>query len=234
MAKAKLLMHKDPAGGARAARQPIPSGAPGERERMIAQAAYFRALARGFAGGDPVEDWLAAEREISRLLPSPQQQRELAAYETLRQDVKKILAEARDTLNADTIRQALNRAVEQLRQLGEHTADTIGKVAVSVERDMAYAARRLGPTWETFSEKTADLFHVWHDRGGQFLARAATAVGEWLQQTGGKLKSHTYRSGEMATSGTLECTVCGERLVLETPAHLPLCPRCRNMEFRRL
>ncbi len=33
------------------------------RER-VAVAAYFRAERRGFAGGDPVEDWLEAEREL--------------------------------------------------------------------------------------------------------------------------------------------------------------------------
>ncbi|MDH5649010.1 MAG: DUF2934 domain-containing protein [Gammaproteobacteria bacterium] len=34
--------------------------------RMIAEAAYFRAQARGFNGGDPVEDWLAAEQEVAK------------------------------------------------------------------------------------------------------------------------------------------------------------------------
>jgi Protein of unknown function (DUF2934) len=37
---------------------------PEERARLIAEAAYFRAKQRSFKGGDPVEDWLAAEREI--------------------------------------------------------------------------------------------------------------------------------------------------------------------------
>lgn len=37
-----------------------------ERHRMIAEAAYFRAEARGFRGGDPLEDWLLAEAEIDR------------------------------------------------------------------------------------------------------------------------------------------------------------------------
>jgi hypothetical protein len=32
--------------------------------RMVAEAAYFRALNRGFNGGDPQEDWYVAEREI--------------------------------------------------------------------------------------------------------------------------------------------------------------------------
>lgn len=35
-----------------------------ERHRLIAEAAYYRAERRGFANGDPVADWLAAEAEI--------------------------------------------------------------------------------------------------------------------------------------------------------------------------
>ena len=35
-----------------------------ERERMIAENAYFRAEQRGFRGGDPKRDWREAEREI--------------------------------------------------------------------------------------------------------------------------------------------------------------------------
>ena len=35
-----------------------------ERFHMISDAAYYRALGRGFDGGDPMEDWLMAESEI--------------------------------------------------------------------------------------------------------------------------------------------------------------------------
>lgn len=38
-----------------------------ERRRMVAEAAYYRALSRGFAAGGEVDDWLAAEREIDLL-----------------------------------------------------------------------------------------------------------------------------------------------------------------------
>jgi hypothetical protein len=52
------------------------------RQRMIAEAAYYRALQRGFNGGDPVDDWLQSEREIDGALLSPaQQKRESAAHE---------------------------------------------------------------------------------------------------------------------------------------------------------
>jgi hypothetical protein len=35
-----------------------------DRYQMIQEAAYFRAENRNFTGGDPVEDWLAAETDI--------------------------------------------------------------------------------------------------------------------------------------------------------------------------
>jgi hypothetical protein len=35
-----------------------------ERHERIAKAAYLRAAARGFADGDPMRDWLEAEREL--------------------------------------------------------------------------------------------------------------------------------------------------------------------------
>lgn len=38
---------------------------PGQRQRMISEAAYFLAEHRGFIGGDPVQDWLAAESELN-------------------------------------------------------------------------------------------------------------------------------------------------------------------------
>lgn len=41
---------------------------PEERWNMIAKAAYYRAEKRGFVGGDPAEDWTAAEAEIDAQL----------------------------------------------------------------------------------------------------------------------------------------------------------------------
>lgn len=202
---------------------------------MVEEAAYFRALERGFRGGNPIDDWLAAEREINRLLPSPQQQKQdLVAFEKLRAGVRKILADSRDTLNADTIRQALSETQAQLKQLGHETVDTIDRVATSVERDMLDATRRMGARLENYSAQSADVFDAWRDRGGQFLARAADAVRDWAQQVGARLGQYTYRTGEMAAAGTLECSACGERVVLETSAHVPLCPKCRRSEFRRV
>ena len=41
---------------------------PEERWKMVAEAAYLRAESRGFSGGNPTDDWLAAEAEIHKIL----------------------------------------------------------------------------------------------------------------------------------------------------------------------
>ncbi len=41
-----------------------------ERERLVAQAAYFRAEKRGFAPGCELQDWVEAEAEVLRLIGS--------------------------------------------------------------------------------------------------------------------------------------------------------------------
>ena len=46
---------------------PVPIAAE-ERHRRIAEAAYYRALHRGFHGGADLEDWLESEAEIDRLI----------------------------------------------------------------------------------------------------------------------------------------------------------------------
>lgn len=39
-----------------------------DRQRYVAEAAYFIAERRGFVGGSADEDWFAAESEIDRML----------------------------------------------------------------------------------------------------------------------------------------------------------------------
>jgi hypothetical protein len=206
-----------------------------ERRRLIAEVAYMRAQARGFKGGDPMDDWLSAEREINKLLPGPQQQKqELAAYKKLRTSVEELLADAKDTLNADTIRQTLDDARKQMSQLGDYTADTIEKAIVTIEKEMLTAARQAGARLENLAERSTDVFAVWRDRGAQFLGRAATALRDWVQQASTRITEQTYHTGDIATGGTLECTACGGQVQLKTAAHVPLCPSCRKSEFRRL
>jgi Protein of unknown function (DUF2934) len=50
-------------------KQPIPSGASiadAARQRLISDAAYYRAQKRNFAPGQELDDWLAAEAEVTQ------------------------------------------------------------------------------------------------------------------------------------------------------------------------
>ena len=67
------------------------SVAPEARELMIAEAAYYIAERRGFEPGAELEDWLAAEAEIDRIL---------AGLEALEDDTDELdeMAEAAERL----------------------------------------------------------------------------------------------------------------------------------------
>lgn len=208
---------------------------PEERQRFIAEAAYFRAAERGFQGGDPVDDWLSAEAEINRALPAARQQKEdVLLYERLRSEVRTRLADIQTTVNPESIRDAIERAVMRVQEAGGQTAEAVNRVAESLKKDLASAAERMGPKWESFSDQSADLFTVWRDRGAKFLGRAAVAVGEWMQQAGRRMAPVVYRAGEMVAPGRFQCLQCDEQVTLTTAGHLPPCGRCRSMEYRRI
>ena len=206
-----------------------------DRQRMIAEAAYYIAAQRGFAGGDPTQDWIEAERQINRVLPSPKQQKdELAAYEKFRAELSERLTDLRGSLNAEHIQHAFDMTLDKLQTAGGYAAETISKVAATTKKDMANLVSNMEPGWEKYSAKATDLFAAWRDRGSSYIASAAAAVGEWSQQVGARAGKQEYHSGEVTYGGTLECTACKEKITMETAAHIPVCPACRNTEFHRV
>ena len=62
-----LGSRRAPAGRVSQPQQPV---TPEQRLQMIAEAAYFRALRRGFGGNAEVRDWLEAEAEVDARLQS--------------------------------------------------------------------------------------------------------------------------------------------------------------------
>jgi len=61
------LMRKAPVDATRS----LLAASPEERYRHVSQAAYFRALRRGFTEGQEMDDWLEAEAEVDALLSKP-------------------------------------------------------------------------------------------------------------------------------------------------------------------
>lgn len=211
-------------------RAEVPS--PEQRRRMIAEAAYYRAQARGFRDGDPVQDWLEAEAEIDAALGGrPAFER---AYDRLRAEVQRGLSALRGSIDAQAIQDVVDRAAGRARKAGEFAAETINTAAERLRREIAEATAAMGPRWEAFSERTASVFAVWRDRGSAFLARAAIGVADWLEQTGRRFERSGLRAGDVATPGVYECTQCREPLRLEAAGSLPPCPRCAHTDYRRV
>ena len=116
-----------------------PSPSPEERRRMIAETAYFRAQKRGFVNGDPVEDWIAAERQVDEELGNEGLKRrkdEMAAYEWMRRDVMRMIEGVRGTVSTKTVKQALDKASKELKGLGAYTVDAVNKAAEAVRREI--------------------------------------------------------------------------------------------------
>lgn len=65
----KAVAKAAPKAAAKSARPKKPAAIPSEqRKHYVEMAAYYIAERRGFAPGNPLEDWVQAEAEIDRLL----------------------------------------------------------------------------------------------------------------------------------------------------------------------
>lgn len=109
-----------------------------QRQQMIADAAYFRAQRRGFGGGDPVADWLAAEAEVDARLRHADgglldglDERLATVNErlaTLRRKVSRMKVDAREEWQHDVeklgkLRDSLKQRLEEIREHGEHASE---------------------------------------------------------------------------------------------------------------
>lgn len=100
------------------------------RHRMIQEAAYFRAERRDFRGGDPLADWLEAEREIDRRLSAQQDASRLG---TIEQFEKQLTA----------FEQALQRLMSRAREMSGEARTHLDSERDSQEPREAGAEERL-------------------------------------------------------------------------------------------
>ena len=205
-----------------------------ERQKMIEEAAYFRASNKQFAN-DPMADWLAAEKEVDLMLAKQKEgkkREELAAFERLREETGRILQTMRGSLKEDTIRTAVEKAIRDVKELREFTSESINKGAEALKKDMARNIEKLDGTWNSVSLKTAGLLSSWSNRGAKFFKQAEQAANSWLKQRHDKVGAPLYRTGEIAAAGTFVCKSCGHTLNINETGHLPRCPQCDNTEFK--
>ena len=140
----------------------MPEGSTKEqRDKMIAEAAYFRAQQRGFRGGDPAVDWLEAEREVDEKLgtsaPAEEKPSSVAALvqqleariRSLDEDIAPLKERARE-VGAD-VRQEIEKELERLKPLRaaaeQRLVELRGRSEIALEEVKKSADR----AWEEIS-----------------------------------------------------------------------------------
>lgn len=125
-----------------------------ERRRMIAEAAWNRAVARGFTNGDPVSDWLAAEREVDAQLAGGQEEHWRAALEgrlaTVKAEFKALKKKAGP--RAKVAREEWKKNVEKLDKLLDKFEDRMEKIGERGEEATRKARAQAEKIWEEIAE----------------------------------------------------------------------------------
>ena len=131
-----------------------------QRQKMIAEAAYYRAERRGFRGGDPVEDWVAAEIQIDTQLTKTSGKSVVARLEEqlaasgvklklLRAKASSLKAEARKEWEEDLeklvwLRDALEKRLEALKEQGEQAGHKTMAQAEKLWHELSSLMHRMG------------------------------------------------------------------------------------------
>lgn len=174
-----------------------------ERYRMIAEAAYFRAEKRGFAGGDIAEDWVQAEAEIDRMLQAPEKGQGLTpTMKEIEQQVQAVLENDRAVIS-EHVRAITLHALS----VGELDKDALKQVMAAVVKGAQLGASRR-------SEHGAQALKEAMRGLDDALAAAAEATQLAIQEA-------ASRTGEFSRQGlkkTLEDLAELELLFIETLA----------------
>lgn len=131
-----------------------------QREKMIAEAAYFRAERRGFHGGDPVDDWVEAEIEIDALIKETSGKSLIARLEeqfalssvklkAFRSKASSLKADARKEWEEDLeklvwLRDAFEKRLDALREQGEQASHKTRLQAEKLWHELSVLMHRMG------------------------------------------------------------------------------------------
>lgn len=132
----------------------------GQRQQMIAEAAYFRAERRGFGGGDAVRDWCEAEAEVDARLRQLEDEHLVERIEEvlstvskklvgLRRKAARLSTEARSEWQKDinklvVLRDNLRPKLTELRERGQQASHKVREQADRIRTEIADLVQRLG------------------------------------------------------------------------------------------
>lgn len=131
----------------------------GQRQQMIAEAAYFKAERRGFNGGDAIRDWCEAEVEIDAQLRELEDGQVVERIEealesaakrlaAVRRKIARLSSEARGEWDRDltrlaALRDSLKPKLVELKEQGERAGRIVREQAEKLRDEIAEAVQRL-------------------------------------------------------------------------------------------
>jgi Zinc-ribbon containing domain len=127
---------------------------------------------------------------------------------------------------------ALDKAREQLTALGELGAEHGEELKQYLARDLDQTiadAQHLG-------EEAKARLHPARVGAGALSSLAAVLelTGNALRSLGEKTNQRlTYKTGEMASAGTLTCQSCGHQVHIKETGHVPPCAKCNGTLFHK-
>jgi hypothetical protein len=155
---------------------------------MIAECAYFRAERRGFDTGDPVSDWLEAEREIDAMLSSagrgdpgardPERQAVQSKVELMRHEAEAALAGLRDEGHRLTAkaRAELGRLLDSLAPLQERAARELGELQKSADGPWRALATGAEQAWAELAQAVEAARSRLRERGSALTRKGGTGT----------------------------------------------------------
>jgi hypothetical protein len=133
------------------------------------------------------------------------------------------------TLTEDAFERALKESREWAGRFKENYGEDINRVSEYIRRDWQNAIRFTRDQ----TRKSFDLDRLQVGVLG-VLASLARSAGEQLEVFAGKINDRlTYKTGEIAGAGTLQCTRCEQVLTFEQATRIPPCPKCHHTTYRR-
>ncbi|MGD8207446.1 MAG: zinc ribbon-containing protein [Thiohalocapsa sp.] len=156
----------------------------------------------------------------------------VGAYDEMLQRTREGIRQARET--TPRLRQMLERARDNMVELGELTREEAHKVAEYIERDIEDAAHYLVETGEDLREWWRFDMQLMEQRMLEAFTSVADVTSLELSQWAERARRATlYQAGQVTGPGTLVCDRCGAETHFTRTGRIPPCAECGGLEFRR-
>lgn len=159
--------------------------------------------------------------------------RMVAAYEELLRRTQENLETAQEE-SVPRFRELLEKARDNLVELGELTREEANKVSGYLRRDVEDAASYIAETGQEMRDWWRFDLELVEQRMMDMFAKVADQTSLQLAQWAENARQMSlYQAGEVTGPGTLVCDKCGAETHFVQAGRIPACADCGNTSFRR-